>query len=102
MNQLTAKKCETMCMALSISVAAMELSQEYRKQRIKSLDTAIMYLKAAICELQYGENADIDIVIAAWKRSIMTLQDTKLKKKFPSGGVFSNIHPGEPEYIIRK
>ena len=102
MNHVNAKECETMRMALSISVAEMELSQEYRKRRIKSLDTAIMYLKAAICELQYGENADMDIVTAAWKRSIITLQDTKQKKKFPSGGVFSNTPLGEAEYIIMK
>ena len=98
-----AKKCELMRVALSITVAAMEMSQAYRKRRIKSIDTSIMYINAAITELKYGEDADMQLVKSAWAKGIEYMKKTaKPKKQFPSGGVFSNTPPGEAEYVIKK
>ena len=97
-------KQEIMLLAFSVALVAMEIAQHYRPKRSKSDDMAIVYLKAAITELHYGENADMQIVYAAWGKQLDYLkrsaQKRQSKKQFPPGGVFSSTPPGEAEYII--
>ena len=101
---MTKTKQEKMLLAFSIALAGMEIAQHYRPKRSKLDDKAIMYLKAAITELHYGENADMQIVYAAWKKQLdymgKSAQKRQSKKQFPPGGIISNRPPGEPEYII--
>ena len=64
--------------------------------------------------LEYAQRKDteMDKSFKAWSlawiihkridRIRLALAQTKPKKKFPSGGVFSNTPPGEPDYVIRK
>ncbi len=97
-----------MHLALSINLVSIELAQDLRKRRIKSQDNAILYLKAAITELGYGKNADMQIVRAAWGEAIKHMAKSVRRKKpkqFAPGGF---VPPGrsvmrreEGEFVIK-
>ena len=99
-------KQEKMLLAFSVILASMEIAQHFRAKRSKLNDKAIMYLKAAVTELHYGESADMQIVYAAMGKHISYLEASakkrRPKKQFPIGGVFSNTKPDEQEFIVLK
>ena len=103
MKNPTEKQRETLRVILLGSVAVISIAQALRKERIKSQDTAVMYLDAAITELEYGLDADMQIVDAAVDRFMECIGRSPQKKevkKFPPGGIISSTPPGEAEYII--